>query len=169
MDGKPAEGAESGATEGHGRWQELRDGRFLRPRLLELHLDGCWGLGWRAQELTSRAKSMLISVVSLVSSCSVTSVAVNLEVCRVFTSCTSSSREPVASFSSLEGSQEAHGWSGQGLVVPVSGPGEGGGKVSPKDLILQLLELFLASSDIDDERILLLLQLRTLLPDHNAQ
>lgn len=80
MDGKPAEGSESGATEGHGRWQELSGGRFLRPRLLELHLDSWWGLGWRAQELTSRAKSMLISVVSLVSSCSVTSVAVNLEV-----------------------------------------------------------------------------------------
>lgn len=31
-DGKPAEGPESGATQGHGRWQELRDGRFLKPR-----------------------------------------------------------------------------------------------------------------------------------------
>lgn len=36
------------------------------------------------------------------------------------------------------------------LVVPVSGPVDGGGKVAPKDLILQLLELFLASGDIDD-------------------
>jgi hypothetical protein len=53
--------------------------------------------------------SMLISVVSLVSSCSVTSVAVILDVCRVFTSCTSSNREPVASFSNLGGNKEAHG------------------------------------------------------------
>lgn len=44
-----------------------------------------------------------------------------------------------------------------------------GGRVSPKDLILQLLELPFASSDIDDQRVLLLLQLRPLLPDHNAQ
>lgn len=54
-----------------------------------------------APALTSRAVSILISVVSLVSSCSVTSEAVILEVCSVFTSCTSSKREPVASFSSL--------------------------------------------------------------------
>ena len=64
------------------------------------------GRGRRSLWFTSRARSMLISVVSLVSSCSVTSVAVILEVRRVFTSCTSSSREPVASFSSLEKSQE---------------------------------------------------------------
>lgn len=70
------------------------------------------GAGLEGQELTSRAKSVLSSVVSLVSSCSVTSVEVTLEVCSVLTSCTSSSREPVASFSSLEGSQEAHGGRG---------------------------------------------------------
>lgn len=38
------------------------------------------GPDWRGRKFTSRAKSMLISVVSLVSSCSVTSEAVILDV-----------------------------------------------------------------------------------------
>lgn len=116
----------------------------------------------------------------------------------MFTSCTSSSREPVASFNKLGGSQETPGvrrledqregtpvvchtgcrlclwgawldvsweqtwwvgWGGVGMRMPFS----------PEDLILQLLELPLPGGNVDDQRILLLLQLGTLLPNHNAQ
>lgn len=77
--GKPAEGAVR-ATEGHGKGQGLREERGFKTAQLESDLDGWRVPSWRAQELTSLAKSMLISVVSLISSCSVTSVAVILEV-----------------------------------------------------------------------------------------
>ena len=51
---------------------------------------------------TSLAESILISVVSEVASCSVTSWDVALEVSRVFSRVSSSSREPLVSFSSLQ-------------------------------------------------------------------
>lgn len=55
---------------------------------------------------TSLAVSIMISVCSLVSSCSDTSVDVTLLVCNVFTSCKSSSREPLVSFSNLHTKEE---------------------------------------------------------------
>ena len=56
----------------------------------------------RPQLQTSLAESILISVVSEVASCSVTSWDVALEVSRVFSRVSSSSREPLVSFSSLQ-------------------------------------------------------------------
>lgn len=55
---------------------------------------------------TSLAVSIMISVCSLVSSCSDTSVDVTLLVCSVLTSWRSSSREPLVSFNNLHTEQE---------------------------------------------------------------
>lgn len=54
------------------------------------------------------------------------------------------------------------------MCLQVDQPGwrKGG---SPEDFVLQLLELALAGGDVDDQRVLLLLQLWPLLSDHNAQ
>ena len=40
---------------------------------------------------------------------------------------------------------------------------------SPEDFILELLEFLLAGRDVDHQRVLLLLQLRPLLADHDTQ
>lgn len=68
------------------------------------------------------------------------------------------------------------GWHRGVPAVPV-GSRHGGGvgdvgmrlTFSPEDLILKLFELSLPSGDVDDQRVLLLLQLGTLLPNHDAQ
>ena len=56
----------------------------------------------KVAQLTSRAASILISVCSLTCSCSETSWEVVLDEFRVFTSCSSSSNEPWAVWSSLK-------------------------------------------------------------------